>query len=84
MLVDKGMSTTQAGGMLSLLQLTLLPVTFIVPLVAEKKQAQKSYVMIAFILFLCGILGLMTSNQVVIIIDIMMIVLLVVLHLVCR
>lgn len=73
MLVDKGMSTTQAGSMLSLLQLILLPVTFIVPLVAEKKQTQKSYVMIAFILFLCGILGLMTSNQVVIIIGIMMI-----------
>lgn len=37
MLVGKGLSTIQAGGMLSLLQMTLLPIIFIVPIIAEKR-----------------------------------------------
>ncbi|MGY3704063.1 CynX/NimT family MFS transporter [Vagococcus martis] len=63
MLVDKGLSTAQAGGMLSLLQMTLLPVTFIVPIIAEKRPNQKSFVWVAFLLFASGIVGLMGNNM---------------------
>lgn len=62
MLVDKGLSTIQAGGMLSLLQITLLPVTFIIPIIAEKRENQLPYVWLAFLLFFFGILGLMFGN----------------------
>ena len=63
MLVDKGLSTIQAGGMLSLLQITLLPVTFVVPIIAEKRENQLPYVWLAFLLFFFGILGLMFGNM---------------------
>lgn len=63
MLVDKGLSTIQAGGMLSLLQITLLPVTFIIPIIAEKRENQLPYVWLAFLLFFFGILGLMFGNM---------------------
>lgn len=63
MLVDKGLSTAQAGGMLSLLQMTLLPVTFNVPNIAEKRPNQKSFVWVAFLLFASGIVGVMGNNM---------------------
>ncbi|MGX4685360.1 CynX/NimT family MFS transporter [Vagococcus sp. JNUCC 83] len=63
MLIDKGLSTIQAGGMLSLLQMTLLPITFIVPIIAEKQPNQKSFVWVSFILFFSGIFGLMLNNM---------------------
>ncbi|MGX6969998.1 CynX/NimT family MFS transporter [Vagococcus bubulae] len=71
MLVDKGLSTTQAGGMLSLLQMTLLPITFIVPIIAEKRPNQKSFVWVSFLLFAFGILGLMGNNMKIVTLSIM-------------
>lgn len=71
MLVDKGLSTVQAGGMLSLLQMTLLPVTFIVPIIAEKRPNQKSFVWVAFLLFALGIIGLMGDNMTIVTFSIM-------------
>lgn len=71
MLVDKGLSTIQAGGMLSLLQVTLLPITFIVPIIAEKRENQLPYVWLAFLLFFFGIIGLMFGNMLLITLSIM-------------
>ncbi|UUV98058.1 CynX/NimT family MFS transporter [Vagococcus luciliae] len=71
MLVDKGLSTIQAGGMLSLLQMTLLPITFIVPIIAEKRPNQKSFVWVSFLLFAFGILGLMGNNMKIVSLSIM-------------
>lgn len=66
MLVSQGIPSSKSGGMLSLLQLTLLPTTFIIPIIAEKRPNQKSLVVIAFSLFTLGISGLMFSSLAVI------------------
>ncbi len=66
MLISQGIPSAKSGGMLSLLQLTLLPTTFIIPIVAEKKENQKSLVIASFTLFTLGISGLMFSNSLVI------------------
>lgn len=66
MLVSQGIPSSKSGGMLSLLQLTLLPTTFIIPIIAEKRPNQKSLVVISFTLFTLGISGLMFSSLAVI------------------
>ncbi len=63
MLISQGIPSSKSGGMLSLLQLTLLPTTFIIPIIAEKKENQKSLVSLSFLLFFLGIDGLMFSNS---------------------
>ncbi len=63
MLISQGIPSSKSGGMLSLLQLTLLPTTFIIPIIAEKRPNQKSLVVISFTL---GISGLMFSSLAVI------------------
>jgi CP family cyanate transporter-like MFS transporter len=65
MLISQGIPSSKSGGMLSLLQLTLLP-TFIIPIIAEKRPNQKSLVVISFTLFTLGISGLMFSSLAVI------------------
>ncbi|MEG0254700.1 MAG: MFS transporter [Vagococcus sp.] len=71
MLMSQGVANSKAGGMLSLLQLTLLPITFIIPIVAEKTKNQKSLVFLSFLLFSLGISGLMTSHMIIITLSIM-------------
>lgn len=71
MLVSQGISAAKAGGMLSLLQFTLLPITFIVPILAEKKANQRGYVLVTFSLFMLGIIGLMNSQSLIITLSIM-------------
>ncbi|MGF2055884.1 CynX/NimT family MFS transporter [Vagococcus fluvialis] len=66
MLISQGIPSSKSGGMLSLLQLTLLPTTFIIPIIAEKRPNQKSLVVISFALFTLGISGLMFSSLTVI------------------
>ncbi|MDR2278247.1 MAG: MFS transporter [Vagococcus sp.] len=66
MLISQGIPSSKSGGMLSLLQLTLLPTTFIIPIIAEKRPNQKSLVVISFALFTLGISGLMFSSLAVI------------------
>ena len=70
MLMSQGIPSSKSGGMLSLLQLTLLPTTFIIPIIAEKKENQKSLVLTSFILFALGISGLMFSHSAIIIVAI--------------
>lgn len=67
MLISQGIPSSESGGMLSLLQLTLLPTTFVIPIVAEKKENQKSLVVASFILFTLGIIGLMFTQTSIII-----------------
>lgn len=71
MLISQGVNSSKAGGMLSLLQLTLLPITFIIPIIAEKREDQKSLVFTSFALFSLGIVGLMFSQMFVITLAIM-------------
>ena len=71
MLVEKGLTTAQSGGMLSLLQMTLLPITFIIPIIAEKRPNQQLFVWIAFLLFAFGIAGLLSDNMLLLILAIM-------------
>jgi CP family cyanate transporter-like MFS transporter len=66
MLISQCITSSKSGGMLSLLQLTLLPTTFIIPIIAEKRPNQKSLVVISFTLFTLGISGLMFSSLAVI------------------
>lgn len=66
MLISQGIPSSKSGGMLSLLQLTLLPTTFIIPIIAGKRPNQKSLVVISFALFTLGISGLMFSSLAVI------------------
>ncbi|WP_019911893.1 CynX/NimT family MFS transporter [Paenibacillus sp. HW567] len=56
-LVGRGMSSSHAGWILSLMQLAQLPFTFFVPLWAGKMKDQRRLVLVTSILFIIGILG---------------------------
>lgn len=62
-LIQKGMNSSKAGWMLSLLQLALIPVTFIVSVLAGRKANQRSLVTIGSICVLIGILGLLFGSS---------------------
>lgn len=62
-LIQKGMSSSKAGFMLSLLQLALIPVTFIVSVLAGRKDNQRSLVTVGSICVLIGILGLLFGSS---------------------
>lgn len=53
-----GYSTSAAGWMLSLLQFAVIPMTFIIPIVAGKTQNQRVLAGLTAVLFFIGILGL--------------------------
>ncbi len=61
-----GYSSSAAGWMLSLMQFSLIPITFIVPIIAERMSNQKLLSGITGGLFLFGVLGLISGNGVVI------------------
>lgn len=54
---ERGMSSSHAGWILSLLQLAQLPFTFFVPLWAGKLKNQRGLVVITAVLFMAGISG---------------------------
>ncbi|MFJ8262971.1 CynX/NimT family MFS transporter [Rummeliibacillus sp. NPDC094406] len=58
MLLEKGISTNKSGFYLLLLQLAILPFTFIVPIIAAKRASQVSIMIMTGILFVLGTLGL--------------------------
>lgn len=66
MLISQGMPTGKAGGMLSLLQVTLLPVSFIMPMIIEKRDNQCSLAVLSFVLFFLGISGLFFTQTLII------------------
>lgn len=55
---ERGMSSSHAGWILSLMQLAQLPFTFFVPLFAGRLKNQRSLVLITFILYTIGISGI--------------------------
>lgn len=63
-LLAHGYGSSAAGWMLSLMQFSLIPITFIVPLIAEKMSNQKLLAGITGALFFIGIVGLIAGNAV--------------------
>lgn len=62
-LSERGMSSSHAGWILSLMQLAQLPFTFFVPLWAGRMKNQRSLVRITSILFIIGILGIWLGSS---------------------
>lgn len=62
-LMQQGISSDQSGLLLSMMQLALLPFTFIIPLVAGRMADQRLLVSITSILLMTGILGLLYGGS---------------------
>jgi MFS transporter, CP family, cyanate transporter len=71
-LVEKGISTTGSGWMLSLMQLAILPITFIVPIVAGRMANQRSLVIMTALLYLLGTFGLLYGGSFLIILSVIL------------
>lgn len=65
-LVQNGIAATKAGVLLSVVQLTMLPITFVVPIIAEKQKDQKVLVILTSVMMFLGIALLLTGNATVI------------------
>lgn len=61
-LMMQGYSANAAGWMLFLLQFALIPITFFVPLIAESMRNQKMLSVITGVLFIAGIILLLTGK----------------------
>ncbi|MFE8697607.1 CynX/NimT family MFS transporter [Cytobacillus sp. FJAT-53684] len=61
-LLQQGISSDQSGWILSIMQLALLPFTFIVPIIAGRMSSQRSLVFITSSLFFIGTLGLLYGS----------------------
>lgn len=57
-LISQGLSTNEAGWMSSLMQYSQIPMTFLIPILAEKFSSQKSMVYIFTVLYLIGFGGI--------------------------
>lgn len=62
-LVQQGVGSDQSGWMLSIMQLALLPFTFIVPVIAGRMSGQRLLVTVSSILLFSGTLGLLYSSS---------------------
>ncbi|WP_348621341.1 CynX/NimT family MFS transporter [Paenibacillus polymyxa] len=62
-LKQQGIDSSQSGWYLSIMQLALLPFTFIVPVIAGRMSSQRSLVVITTILLLTGTLGLLYGSS---------------------
>ncbi|MBV6738225.1 CynX/NimT family MFS transporter [Priestia megaterium] len=62
-LVQKGLNTGEAGWMLSLMQLAVLPFTFIVPILAGRLQSQRLLVFIPVVLLVISLLGILYGDR---------------------
>ncbi|MFD1928388.1 CynX/NimT family MFS transporter [Sporosarcina siberiensis] len=65
-LQQKGMTAASAGWMIALMQFTLLPFTFIIPIIAGKMESQRLLVAMTAGLFFLGISGVTFSSPVLI------------------
>mgnify|MGYP001942966821 CR=1 FL=1 len=68
-----GYSSTSAGWMLFLLQFAIIPITFIIPVIAERMENQKLLSVLTALFFIVGILGLMVGNKILLVISIIVI-----------
>ncbi|QJD86363.1 CynX/NimT family MFS transporter [Cohnella herbarum] len=62
-LKQQGIDSSQSGWYLSIMQLALLPFTFIVPVIAGRMSSQRSLVVITSMLLLTGTLGLLYGSS---------------------
>ncbi|WLV25972.1 MFS transporter [Aciduricibacillus chroicocephali] len=60
----RGYSNNAAGWMLSLMQFALIPVTFFIPVIADRMKNQQPLAIITAAFYFCGIGGLLFTNQV--------------------
>lgn len=67
-----GYTANEAGWMLSLMQFALIPVTFIMPIVATKMKDQKLLSALTGILFILGTLGLINGQPFVVIVAVIL------------
>ncbi|MEN1967068.1 MFS transporter [Lentibacillus sp. N15] len=72
-LQSNGYSSGAAGWMLFLMQIALIPITFIVPVIAEKMTNQKILAAATAILFIAGIGGLFLSSKPILVISVILI-----------
>ncbi|WP_239565329.1 CynX/NimT family MFS transporter [Brevibacillus fulvus] len=61
-LTEQGIGSNQAGWFLSIMQLALLPFTFVVPVIAGRMSSQRWLVAITSLLLLLGTLGLLYGS----------------------
>ncbi|MBT2634981.1 MFS transporter [Bacillus sp. ISL-26] len=61
-LQQKGLSSSTAGWMLSLMQFSVLPITFIVPIIAAKMKNQRALAGLTALCFLIGIAGVLGGS----------------------
>jgi CP family cyanate transporter-like MFS transporter len=61
-LLERGINIFSAGWLLSIMQFVGIPLTFIVPIIAERLANQKGLVFVTFILFLIGVVGLLSGG----------------------
>src|SRR5699024_8847210 len=73
LLQSNGYSLTEAGWMLSLMQASLIPLTFVVPIIADKMNNQKFLGVLTGVLFTLGILGLLSGQQALIVVSMILI-----------
>ncbi|MDQ0091119.1 CP family cyanate transporter-like MFS transporter [Paenibacillus anaericanus] len=64
-LKTQGISSDSSGWILSLMQLALLPITFIMPIVATRMENQVSLMIVTWLFFFTGIVGLLSGNHLV-------------------
>lgn len=57
-LISKGSTEAEAGWMVALLQLGLLPSTFVIPILADKVKDQRLYAFLSGMVFFIGIFGI--------------------------
>ncbi|WP_336785635.1 CynX/NimT family MFS transporter [Paenibacillus sp. MMO-177] len=60
---SRGMTSDTAGWMLSLIQFSMLPFTFVIPIIASRMKSQRVLVIITTMLYLVGIGGLMLDGN---------------------
>ncbi|WP_088838896.1 MFS transporter [Listeria sp. ILCC792] len=63
MVQEQGFSSAEGGFMLSLMQFGIMPITFIVPIIAFKMKNQRALVLFSAIMMVLGILGLLLPIQ---------------------
>lgn len=73
LLLNHDYSASQAGWMLFLLQISLFPTTFIVPLIAEKMKSQRLLGAFGPVLFILGLLGLLVGKGFIIVLSVILI-----------
>lgn len=71
-LITKGFSSSDAGWMLSVMQFALMPMTFIVPIIAGKMKNQTILGALTGLLFIIGVLGLLQGSIVFVLISVVL------------